>query len=177
MKKHLPLAALALALAPFHGAAAQGPLRLEPGTRIRVSAPSISQRKIVGEAVSIDSEWLHFARPDSATEAWLRLPFVDTVEVSLGRGRARRALRGSTWGAFVGGSLGGIAGALTAKNFSTNIPETAGLGVLGVGVTGGMIGAAIGALRPGRERWKSYVLLHTPLPPPPLPGGYAPAAP
>ncbi|MBV9774348.1 MAG: hypothetical protein JO040_10385 [Gemmatimonadetes bacterium] len=183
MKKHLPLLALALALAPCRGLAAQastpGPLRLDPGTRIRVSAPTLTPDKVVGSAVSIDHEWLSFTRPDSASrgsQTWVRLAFVDTIEVSRGRSRRRRALKGSSWGAFLGGSLGIIAGGLAAKELPTSSEESAALGAVSVGLVGGAIGAAIGAIRPGKERWQPYVLLHNPLPPPPLPGGYAPAS-
>lgn len=184
MKKHLPILALALVLGPVRGLAAQtpaqaptqGPLRLDPGTRIRVTAPTLTPGKVVGNAVSIDHEWLSLTQPDSASQSWIRLAFVDTVEVSRGRSRRRRALKGSSWGAFLGGGLGVIAGGLAAKNLPTNSQESAALGAVGVGLVGGLIGAAIGAIRPGPERWQPYVLLHDPLPPPPLPGGYAPAA-
>ena len=155
MKIALVLAAgLALA-APCGLAAQQKAPPLAPGARVRIVAPALSQEKIAGTVVSVDSDWVHLASTEPAAERWLHLSLVDSADVSLGKNRGRRAFKGSTWGAFLGFGAGVISGALLAQNLPTGVATSAALGAVGVGLVGGGIGAGIGALTP-RERWQPY---------------------
>ncbi|HEU0079992.1 MAG TPA: hypothetical protein VFQ76_20260, partial [Longimicrobiaceae bacterium] len=155
MKIALVLAAgLALA-APCGLAAQQKAPPLAPGARVRIVAPALSQEKISGTVVSVDSDWVHLASTEPAAERWLHLSLVDSADVSLGLNRGRRAFKGSTWGAFLGFGAGVISGALLAQHLPTGVATSAALGAVGVGLVGGGIGAGIGALTP-RERWQAY---------------------
>lgn len=155
MKNALALAAgLALAL-PCGLAAQQKVPPLVPGARVRLVAPVLSQERISGTVVSVDSEWVHIASTEPAADRWLHLSLVDSADVSMGKDRRQRAFKGSTWGAFLGFGAGGIAGALLARNLPTGVATSAGLGAMGLGLMGGGIGAGIGALTP-REIWQPY---------------------
>lgn len=163
MKNALVLAAgLALA-APCGLAAQQKPAPLVPGARVRIVAPALSQHKISGTVVSVDSGWVHLASTEPAADRWLHLSVVDSADVSLGKNRGRRAFKGSTWGAFLGFGAGVISGALLARNLPTGVATSAALGAVGVGLVGGGIGAGIGALTP-RERWQPYRVTYVPAP-------------
>lgn len=169
MKNALVLAA-GLALAAPCGLAAQQKVPpLAPGARVRIVAPALSEERISGTVVSVDSSWVHLASTDPAVDRWLHLSLVDSAEVSLGRNRRARAFKGSTWGGFLGFGAGVISGALLARNLPTGVATSAVLGAVGVGLVGGGIGAGIGALTPG-ERWQPYRLTHAGPPAGAVPG-------
>ncbi len=138
---------------------------LDPGSRVRVSAPGVFAAPVTGTVVAADADWLQLASADPAEKTWVRLRFVDEVEVSRGTARRQRTWKGSSWGAFLGFGMGVIAGALASKELPTTTGQSVALGGLGVGLVGGGIGAAIGAAIPARERWQGYVMSHAVAPP------------
>jgi hypothetical protein len=157
--------AVGLALAAPCGLAAQQKAPpLVPGARVRIVAPALSQERISGTVVSVDSDWVHLASMEPAADRWLHLSLVDSADVSLGKNRRGRAFKGSTWGAFLGFGAGVISGALLARNLPTGVATSAAIGAVGVGLVGGGIGAGIGALTP-RERWRGYRVTYVAAPP------------
>ncbi|HEX2095184.1 MAG TPA: hypothetical protein VHG28_22495 [Longimicrobiaceae bacterium] len=164
--KHRVLLSALLLLAPYGALAAQErpAAAFQPGARVRITAPGLQPEQLTGTVVSVDSEWVHVASRDPEAQTWMRLEFVDAVEVSRGTNRRYRTWKGSSWGAFLGFGMGVISGALASKNLPTTIEQSAALGGIGVGLIGGGIGAAIGALIPARERWQPYRMTQVPAP-------------
>jgi hypothetical protein len=127
---------------------------LEPGTRIRVTAPSVLPSRTAGSLYALLPDTLVLARPDGDRVA-VANHRIQRIELSLGRDREQGARRMGLLGAMVGAGLGATIGALTAKDLPTGIEASAGLGFLGGGLLGGGIGAAAGA-RFAPERWQAY---------------------
>lgn len=154
MRAIVVLALLALAFP----AAAQ---ELQPGTRVRVTAPSArGDSRFVGTVVSAEGGMIRL-RLDPAVKQDTRLDtisiprsLVRRVEVSLGRpdgGRAGAARRGALAGIAAGVGLGMALGSGTGragKNpWTTSLWLGPALGAVGAG-TGALVGGG------GREQWR-----------------------
>lgn len=134
------------------------PLRLDPGARVRVVAPSRTPARETGTVQAMGPDSLVLVRVGGGR---LAIPYreIDTVRVSLGPDRWRGARRGASLGALVGVGAGVIGGALGARNVSLGIGESALVGAAGAGVLGAGIGAGVGVLL-APERWRPYLLVH-----------------
>ncbi len=162
---------VALVLTASVDLAAQQESTVAPGSRIRVSAPTVSSRPIVGEVVAVHSDTLVIdasawvrgrTQWERLEEAEIPLGSLTRLEVSQGKKSnvGKGALIGGLVGAGVGLALGLAASAEDSEGFAPVGPEGAG-DVLGVSaIMGGLgagIGALIGAISPG-ERWKEVPL-------------------
>ncbi|MET0396665.1 MAG: hypothetical protein ABW277_07575 [Longimicrobiaceae bacterium] len=130
---------------------------LEPGTRVRVTAPALEPARVAGNVALLHPDTLVLERRGR------RLPIanarIDLIEVSRGLDRRRGAWRGTILGALVGAGLGVTFGALGAQDLPTGIGTSAALGFLGGGLVGGGLGAGVGAVF-APERWQGYRIEH-----------------
>lgn len=133
---------------------------LEPGTRVRVTAPSLEPPRLAGEVALLRPDTLVLARRGE------RVPIanarIDLIEVSLGQDRRRGVWRGTLLGGLVGAGLGATAGALGAHRYPTGVGASAAIGFFGGGLVGGGLGAGAGAVF-APERWQGYRIDHPPV--------------
>jgi hypothetical protein len=134
---------LTLLAAPFVGtlvAHAQSP-PVEPGTRVRVSAPDLGIRNHVGALQVLNADSI-------VMEDGLMFPMASITQLDVSRGRKSWALLGAGVGLVVGAGLGGAIGAATG--------DEGGIAV-GGGLVGFGLGTAIGAgIR--SDRWDEVPL-------------------
>lgn len=110
---------------------------LEPGTRVRVTALSVSNQPIVGELRAIGNDSLTVRQQGTDARTRMALSSVSRIEVS-------RGLRSNTWryattGALVGGVAGLVIGILATDDVGGIAGATVGGGLVG-GVGGGLLG-------------------------------------
>jgi hypothetical protein len=119
---------------------------VQPGVRVRISAPGIVAGHYVGTVLTRSADTLRVGAPTSAP---ITVPVyrLSSLEVSRGNSRALGAARGMLWGAPIGLGLGLV------LIDSPGGGQNAAAGLL----AGLMWGAGIGAIV-GRERWESYDL-------------------
>lgn len=148
----LPLLASLLALLlPLAGAGAQL-AELQPGTRVRLRAPSAVAGCLEGTVVTRVADTVTVTRPNAAPVP-IPLAAITSVEVSRGKSRSAGAVRGALWGGGVGLVLGVLAAA--APNECTGDCEdepTDTEMVVATPIVSALIGAPVGAIV-GAERW------------------------
>lgn len=151
-----------LVLAPFLCLA--GELRaqsfahwLEPGTRVRVTAPALEPSRVAGDVALLDPDTLVLER--GGRRLAIANARIDLIEVSQGLDRRRGAWRGTILGALVGAGLGVTFGALGAQDLPTGVGTSAALGFFGGGLVGGGLGAGVGVVF-APERWQGYRIEH-----------------
>lgn len=146
-------------------AQAQGRLlELQPGTKVRVTAPPLLGGRLEAVIGSRSADSLTFVRSGSNS---LTLPIsaLETVQVSRGKSRLAGAKRGAIWGAGIGAALGLLAiwgsdtdpsGCVYAGgSFYDPCSSPTKGGLFAAGLIGGTLwGTGIGALV-GRERWET----------------------
>ena len=113
-----------------------------PGARIRVSAPSISKRRLMGTLVAIEADTL-LLKPRSGGQVAIPIPSLMRLEVSKNYRVGQYAKRGFVVGALVGVALGASAAAGTGED---DFIDFGGEVVLGGGIFLGFIGAIAGAV-------------------------------
>jgi hypothetical protein len=149
------------ALLPFALPSANAQLsELQPGARVRVTAPGIVANRYVGTVLSRSGDTLHLGGPNAAPVS-VPLNRITSVEVSRGKSRLHGAGRGILWGAPIGLVIG-LASAnsledCTAFGCSDASSGERGAYVLASALGGALWGAGIGALV-GRERWEQFDL-------------------
>ncbi len=142
------------------GLAAQHTL-VTPGARVRVSAPTVAERPLLGTVVALEVDTLivdarGYAHP-------LALPLASLAWLEVSRGQKSRTLKGAGIGFLVGGAAGlataaivcAIAGDCAADDPYTGLVYAV-FGVLGAGVgalTGAIIGSTIKV-----DRWEAVPL-------------------
>ncbi len=133
-----------------------------PGVTVRVSAPSVVEKHVVGSVVSLDRDTLVLNAEGRAAPLALPLASVSVLEVH--RGRKSRVGRGALIGLGVGVAVGGVSGfglcemdeTKSGCEFHEHI-----LGSLAIGAYGGVLGAGIGALIglvARTDRWETVPL-------------------
>lgn len=130
---------------------------LEPGTRVRVTAPTLEPSRVAGDVALLHPDTLVLQRGDRRVA--VANARIDLIEVSRGLDRRRGAMRGTILGALVGAGLGVTFGALGAQDLPTGVGTSAALGFLGGGLLGGGLGAGVGAVF-APERWQGYRIEH-----------------
>lgn len=146
-----------LLLSPLHlGAqgAAQQPESLRSGSRVRISAPSISGQLLSGTVFFTEGDTLFLDRKNRPG-AVIPLGAVESIEVSRGKDHWRGALQGAGVGAAVGGVAFAV-GAVSSGGWScdyclygSSLVTGFVVGAVYVGVPSGLIGGLVGA-----ERWE-----------------------
>lgn len=163
---HRWLLPLLLLLVAASGASAQeAAVPLDPGVRVRVTLQNTDSARVTGSVLAMSWDSLVIAESPTGDLAreWTSIRL---VEVSEGRSRRWSAVRGATWGAFLGVAAGTISGALAAKSIPYTPGESMALGGVGLGLVGSTLGAGVGALFV-TERWRPYVAGRSRVPPPP----------
>jgi hypothetical protein len=147
----LAVAALLVAIGATASAAQAKPDRLS-GTRVRVTAPNFLDHRITGTVTSFTADGLVVREEVTGTEYDLPLHSIARLDPFKGGSPRSTAWYRGRVGAFLGGGLGAIAGALIGKAspypFGQTIALSAAVGLVG----GGSVGAMAGALYPA-ERW------------------------
>lgn len=157
MRRSLVLFGLLLAAAP---AAAQQrySLPLEPGDEVRLSPIGSGAAPLAGQVVEWDSYMLSFA-PVGDESRVVRVDPTSLAGLQIReRSRSRSAWRGAAWGLFLGGSAGLIAGPFASRETSMSFEGTLAALSAGGGISGALVGAAIGAVW-APARWRSYVFV------------------
>lgn len=144
-----------LLAAPLVRGTAQTSSALEPGLRVRVTAPALGldRREAVVEALRRDTLVLR-------TEATIAIPETSLARIEIYGGRHGHPWRGAGIGALSGLVVGGTIGFIACENYTVNTPTGVGncldshegaqiilLAGLGIGAAGGaLLGLGIGAL-------------------------------
>jgi hypothetical protein len=150
--KRILAGSLSLALAvPTAAAVAQEPPEVTPGTRVRISAPTVAKKHFVGTITAWDPENLTM----TSDKGPIVLPRGAVSRLELSRGRKSRGRK-----ALLGAGIGAAAGALVGFAHGSDPPGSsivafdAGTYALTFGALGAAAGALIGvAITPG-ERWE-----------------------
>jgi hypothetical protein len=161
MLRSLCLSAVALCAAATNASAQPAVLRLDEGARVRVVVTEPGgPLRLEGRVVSFDSDSLRVT--SGADSRVLSVGALREVGVLHRTSRVAGARNGARWGLFLGTSIGGIAGGLTAKSTNVGITEALAIGAVG----GGFVGAATGATF-FPEQWTQYRMVQA-APNPPL---------
>jgi hypothetical protein len=142
-----------LAIAPLAAVASQEPAVINPGDRVRVTAPSVLGGPFAGTVLTRDPDSLVV---QGGTET-RRLPLASITRLDLSRGRKSHTLLGAGVGFLVGA---GVGGALFASDpYSCDEVHSACivLGAVALGAAGALVGAVTGALV-RTERWAEVPL-------------------
>ena len=134
-----------------------------PGSRVRISAPSVRRDRFVGRIDSLNAERVVIDTTgerhrfgfemgpvlvDSYRRASLQRSAIERLEVSGGRTVRSSTIRGALWGALAGAVIVGV-GNLPQVNASfDDFAKYAPVGAVLGGVVGGVVGFALGG-----ERW------------------------
>jgi hypothetical protein len=131
-------------------------LQLEPGARVRVTAPQLGIEKQATTFQTLRGDTL-IVVADSATYC----PLASVTRLEVHRGRQGHVWLGAGIGSAVGAVAGVVTGVLVCKNDWLCSDDYMGLAVLagaGIGgVAGGLLGAGVGALIK-TDRWEEVPL-------------------
>ena len=160
MRRSLRLPAAILAFALAAPAVRAQSTELQPGARVRITAPGIVAGRYTGTLLARNGDTLQFGSQNAAP---VNIPVnrITSIEISRGKSHASGALRGVAWGA----PIGLVLGVATVKSVDdcndygcAPLESTArGTYVLASTIGGALWGAGIGALI-GRERWEPFAL-------------------
>lgn len=149
---HVPLVlALALCIVP-HDLRAQVS-ELQPGARVRITAPGIVAGRYAATVLTRTTDTVRVSAPGKAPFD-IPVSRITALEVSRGNSRALGAGRGVLWGGGIGLALGLIIAATddsSANYYALSAGETVAYST----VSGFVYGAIIGAIV-GRERWEAF---------------------
>lgn len=147
---YLLTAVALLTLTASHRLGAQVPREVNPGDRIRVTAPELNLRRRVGTVVDAEPESIVVRFEGGEIDLRVDRPLITKIEVPTGE-RKTQGLRGLGLGAAVGFGLGATMGLVSGDDdpglIAFSAEEKA--AVLGVsfGVIGGLVGAVAGHSR------------------------------
>ena len=155
---HLPVALLLLAASPavLHAQSTE----LQPGVRVRLTAPGIVAGRYTGTLLSRNGDTLQFGSQNAAPVS-IATSRITSLEISRGKSRLSGMWRGIAWGAPIGLVIG-LATASSVEDcgeFGCDALTGSARGayVLASTIGGALWGAGIGALV-GRERWEPFAL-------------------
>jgi hypothetical protein len=138
-------------LVPFTSLQAQEPPTIEPGERVRVTAPDFGLQKSVGTCLSLSQGVMAF---EPAGSSQLTIPTGSMTGLEISRGRKSNTLKGLGLGFLGGAALGAVIGLLVDEHGNDLAPWNAavvGAAVFGAG--GAVVGAGIGtAIK--TDRWE-----------------------
>jgi hypothetical protein len=164
MRKLLFVLAAAALLARAAPATAQ--VVLQPGTRVRVTAPvTPGAQRLVGTVAAADSSGMVLAldadtrRATGRDSVWVPLHTLRRVEVSVGMSRERSKRRSIVTGGLIGGFLGAAGGLLTSGygrdpgERDDNPFAVTGIATIGGAALGAGVGWYLGG--PPAEEWRA----------------------
>jgi hypothetical protein len=132
---------------------------LDPGTRVRLQAPSAVAGKLVGVVIARSGDSLTVSR-SNAMPVTVPVSSLTSLEISRGKSHGRGALKGALWGGGVFLVLGVV---MPIEECDENTPsnicgdESRAEGVVWAATGGALTGALIGAII-GAERWERAAL-------------------
>jgi hypothetical protein len=158
MPRPIVVAALAISCLASRALIAQTPAPLDemqPGARVRVTAPGIVTGRYVGTVLARSGDTLTIGRASGLPVA-VPTSRITSVEISRGKSRSAGAKRGVAWGVPIGLAAGfAFATVPDPENCYCNTDRNRNADVV-LGVVSGVLwGAGIGALI-GRERWEPF---------------------
>ncbi len=132
--------------------AAQAPVSLGPGQRVRLQTAS-SSAWVIGTILAVDTDSLHLQLSDTTGQLSVKRGAITRLEIS--GGMKSSAGSGARTGLLIGAAVGALAGVASGDDQSGFIRFTAGDKALMLGVTGGGIGALLGFIAGSsvHERW------------------------
>ncbi len=157
-----------LTVAPVVTVAAQQPLPLHPGDRIRAMVPSLSSGPLVGTVVAFQTDSLIV---QGGTSTW-HLSLASLTHLDVSQGRRSHALLGAGIGLLVGAAVGVLIASdcdTVEGPFATQGQCTA-VGAAVFGGAGALVGALTGALA-RTEQWAQVPLARLRMSLTPNPGG------
>ncbi|HEU4882767.1 MAG TPA: hypothetical protein VFT45_10990 [Longimicrobium sp.] len=129
--------------------AADAQAAVEPGTRVRILAPSAADTLITGTLVAIDSGSLLLAAEFDTAGVHVPLSAIRRLEVSAG---PRWAGAGGLLGLLVGGAAGYVL--FSGCGYAEACTDTRTIGTAGGAVAGMLLGNVIGR-NAGRNSWRT----------------------
>ena len=151
--RYLTLVLVALFVATSSPLAAQE-APVEPGARVRVTAPDLGINKAIGVFEAVEGGTL--------VVGTLRLPLASVTRLEVHRGQKSRVGRGALIGAAVGAGSGAIIGAIAFSGSCIDNPDGcpaagAAIGAIFLGLPGLLVGTVVGALSK-TDRWEAVPL-------------------
>ncbi len=129
--------AAVLTAAPALGLSAQEPPSVQPGARVRVTAPSLSPRDLIGVILEVDAST--FLLEAEGYSGPVRVPLDSMTGLQVSRGQLSRAGLGAWLGFWLGA---GVAASIGHVHLGGDIPTSAENMLLGLG--GLIVGLGIG---------------------------------
>lgn len=139
--------------------AQQLPHGLRAGAELKLSPVSEGEEWIHGSVRGLEGGWVAMQPRDGGGTVFRRLDAGDYVGVRQLRPTSYRLRKGLQWGVFLGASLGGIAGPVTAAGIGTDRDglAVAGMSAVAGAAAGSAVGLLLGRIIPSRH-WQ-YVQL------------------
>lgn len=147
---------------PLMSLSAQEPATIEPGARVRVTAPDLGLQRSVGTCLAVSNDSIRL----QGGAGILDIPLASMTALDVSRGRKSNALRGLLIGSIVGAPIGAVLGGVGSHR-ETPTSEApwcyegtaacVASHALVVGAVGGLVGLGIGALSK-TDRWEEVPL-------------------
>ncbi|HYW05976.1 MAG TPA: hypothetical protein VE913_03410 [Longimicrobium sp.] len=154
------LALLALLLFAAPAVAQRAPLTLSVGDTVRVFAPTVSPRPLVGTLTAYRHNGLAVRDERTGTEQVVAFSALERLARGTGVHRRRAAISGLRRGAFLGAAIGVVSGPLIATGDTRDDWEIANTTVattVGGALLGSAVGGALGWVL-AREEWVEFRL-------------------
>ena len=131
--------------------------KVVPGARVRITAPSVADHRLVGTVVTLDADTLKLRSKKQAV--LLAIPVSGVAKLDVNTGRKRNFLKGAAIGAVSVGSLGAVIGLGSGDDdpddfLAFTAGEKAMINAIYLGGLGLVMGTLIGAIVK-TEKWES----------------------
>lgn len=135
--------------------AQEGQLTTASGPRVRITAPSIAKKPLIGTLTAIDDEKVTVQRSNEGKAVEIRRDALTRFEVSRTRSRkGAGAGIGAAMGAGIGAALGFASGQDCGAQNAPIVCVSRGAGAAIVGLAGAVVGSIVGATRAPGEKWE-----------------------
>jgi hypothetical protein len=142
-------------LVPLVSLSAQVHPTVEPGARVRVTAPDQSMEELIGTFLTLSDGSMQFASVSGDEPRTISLSSITRLDVS--RGRKSHPWRGAGVGFLAGALAGAIIGSGSGADWDLPAEHAALLGAGFLGLVGTVVGAVAG-LSIKTERWEEVPL-------------------
>jgi len=147
--RRVALVVLGLIWSPPLNLAAQAPVSIGPGQRVRLQTRS-SSSWVIGTILAVDADSLHLRLSDTTSQLSVKRRAITRLEIS--HGMKSNAGRGARTGLLIGAAVGVLAGVAPDDQSYFTAPQRALLLGVGFGGLGALLGSIIGG-RSLHERW------------------------
>src|SRR3954466_6929762 len=141
------IAALAIlpAATPLRAQQSAAPIEIRAGSRVRLDAPGIVAKHLVGTVISQTRDTLN-VESDAAAAIAVPVDHITRLEVSRGNSRSAGALHGMKWGVPIGLGTGVLLVSFSDQCKTCSSQPSAGEGIGTVAAMGALVGAIAGAV-------------------------------